>query len=74
MDEEKKWEELWRLVQKMRDAMTVDVAIKLKHEDRIKEHEEWLRQNELAAARHQAWIIRMNELRLRRYGTNGNLT
>lgn len=61
MGEEQKWEEFRRLVQEMREAMTVDFAMKRRHEDRIKEHEEWLRQNELAAARHREFTQKHEE-------------
>jgi hypothetical protein len=52
MDEEQKWAEFRQLVQEMRDAMAVDFGIKRRHEDRIKEHEEWLQQMAVTEARH----------------------
>jgi collagenase-like PrtC family protease len=82
----REWEELRQLVKQMRDALVVDAAVKLRHQDRIKEHQEWLRQNELATARHhefiaphEAMMARIEEdLRLleqmiiRNRSTNGN--
>jgi hypothetical protein len=88
MNEEQKWAEFRQLVQEMRDAMTVDFGIKRRHEDRIKEHEEWLRQMAVAEARHseliqqhEAMMVRIDEkleriadLILRGRSTNGNQT
>ncbi len=46
---------LEEIVQKLRDAQTVTAAQTLRHETRIKEHQQWLEDNELAYARHRIW-------------------
>jgi hypothetical protein len=78
--------ELEALIERLREASIVTSAIVLRHEERIKEHEEWLRQMELAAARHgefvaysEGFMMRLNEkldrladLILKAHTTNGN--
>jgi hypothetical protein len=44
---------LEEIVQQLKDAQTVTGAQTLRHEARLKEHEQWLRDNELAYARHR---------------------
>jgi hypothetical protein len=44
---------LEEIVQQLKDAQTVTGAQTLRHEERLKEHEQWLRDNELAYARHR---------------------
>jgi len=62
MDEdEKEWEKLRQQVKDMRDAMVVNNAMILNRERRIKEHEEWLRENELALARHRENMVNLDE-------------
>ena len=48
--------ELEELIEQMREANRVAFAMALRHEDRIKEHDEWLRENELALARHREFL------------------
>jgi hypothetical protein len=38
-------------IQQMRDSLAVNSAMTLRHETRVKEHQEWLEQMELAFAR-----------------------
>lgn len=49
-------EDLRQLVKELSEANLVTSASVRRHEDRIKEHEEWLRQNELSLARHRGWL------------------
>jgi hypothetical protein len=79
MDDDKEWAKLRALVQEMREALEVDAAMILRHEDRIKEHQEWLRENEVAMARIEellartgANLDRLADLILRGRPTNGN--
>jgi hypothetical protein len=79
MHDEKEWEELWRLVNRMKEALAVDAAMMLRHEDRIKEHQKWLEEHEItmarieaSQARTEANLERLAELILRGRPTNGN--
>jgi hypothetical protein len=40
-------------VKKLADSLLVTASAGLRHEDRLKEHDEWLRQNERATALHR---------------------
>jgi hypothetical protein len=44
-------------IQQMRDSLAVNSAMTLRHETRVKEHQEWLEQMELAFARMAAQHI-----------------
>jgi hypothetical protein len=46
-------EEIVQQLKELKDAQTVTGAQTLRHEERLKEHEQWLRDNELAYARHR---------------------
>jgi uncharacterized coiled-coil protein SlyX len=72
MDDDKEWAKLRALVQEMREALEVDAAMMLRHEDRIKEHQKWLEEHEITMARVEANLDRLAELILRGRPTNGN--
>jgi hypothetical protein len=46
-------------IKQLRESLTVTSAMTLRHETRIKEHQQWLEDNELANERHR---IKMAEL------------
>ncbi len=79
MYDEKEWAKLRALVQELREALEVDFAMMLRHEDRIKEHHKWLEEHEItmarieaSQARTEANLERLAELILRGRSTNGN--
>jgi hypothetical protein len=43
-------------IEKLRDSLTVDSAMALRNETRLKEHQQWLEDNELAYAKHRIAI------------------
>jgi hypothetical protein len=45
-------------IQQMRDSLAVNSAMTLRHETRLKEHQQWLEQMELSFAR----MARLNEM------------
>ena len=49
--------ELEELIQQMQEANRVAFAMTLRHEERIKEHDQWLRENELALARRREFLL-----------------
>ena len=52
---------LEEIVQQLRDAQTVTAAQTLRHEARLKEHQQWLEANELAYAKHRDAIAEFDE-------------
>ena len=44
----------------MRDSLTVTSAMTLRHEGRLKEHQQWLEDNELAYTRHRIAMAEIN--------------
>jgi hypothetical protein len=60
-DDEKQWELLRQQVKEMREAMLVSDAMTLRHEDRIKEHQQWLEEMERAEARHGELTVKHHE-------------
>jgi hypothetical protein len=48
---------LEEIVQQLRDAQIVTAAQTLRHETRLKEHQQWLEDNELAYAKHRAMLV-----------------
>ena len=57
MDDDKEGELLRQQVKEMREAMAVDSAMTLRDENRIKEHQQWLEEVELAEARHRKLTV-----------------
>jgi hypothetical protein len=55
-DDAKQWELLRQQVKEMREAMAVGSAATLRHENRIKEHQQWLEDLTRAWVRHQEFI------------------
>jgi hypothetical protein len=49
-------EEIVQQLKELKDAQTVTGAQTLRHEERLKEHEQWLRDNELAYAKHREMV------------------
>jgi hypothetical protein len=45
-------------IQQLRDSLTVTSAQVLRHETRLKEHQQWLEQMELSFA----WMAKLNEM------------
>ena len=43
-------------IRKLRESLTVTSAQVLRHEDAIKDREEWLRSHVLAMSRHEEWL------------------
>jgi len=78
--------ELKTVIEQLREASVVTSRMVLRREERIKEHEEWLRQMELTAARHREFVVysegfmmrldqkldRLADLILKGRTTNGN--
>jgi hypothetical protein len=60
-------------VKKMQDELVVYAHMTLHRAVRIQEHEEWLREHELANARLERNLERLAELILGGHTTNGNL-
>lgn len=52
---------LEQIVEKLRDAQTVTAAQTLRHETRLKEHQEWLEANELANAKHREKMAELDD-------------
>jgi predicted nucleic acid-binding Zn-ribbon protein len=48
-------------IRKLRESLTVTSAQVLRHEDAIKDHDEWLRSHELAMTRHDREMAEMRE-------------
>lgn len=44
-------------IQQLRDALTVTSAQTLRHETRLKDHEQWLEEHEARAKAHQDWLV-----------------
>jgi hypothetical protein len=51
---------LEEIVQQLRDAQTVTAVQTLRHETRLKEHQQWLEDNELAYARHRVTMAEID--------------
>jgi uncharacterized protein YhaN len=47
-------------IQQLRDSLTVTSAMALRHETRIKDHQQWLEDNELAYAKHRIAMAEIN--------------
>lgn len=47
-------------IQQLRDSLTVTSAMALRQETRIKEHQQWLEDNELAYAKHRIAMAEIN--------------
>jgi hypothetical protein len=52
---------LEEIVQQLKEAQTVTSAQTLWHETRLKEHQQWLEENELAYARHREMMSDLDE-------------
>ena len=48
-------------IQQLRDSLTVTSAQTLRHETRLKEHQQWLEDNEAAFAKHRAAMVELDE-------------
>jgi oligoendopeptidase F len=48
-------------IQQLRDSLAVTSAMTLRHETRVKEHQEWLEDNELAFAKHRALMLEFDQ-------------
>jgi len=48
-------------VRQLRESLTVTSALSLRHEERLKEHQQWLEDNELAYARHRVMMTELDE-------------
>jgi predicted nucleic acid-binding Zn-ribbon protein len=47
-------------IQQLRDSLTVTSAPTLRHETRLKEHQEWLEANELADSKHREKMVELD--------------
>ena len=51
---------LEEMIQQLKDAQTVNGAQTLRHEARLKEHQQWLEDNELASSKHRIAMAEIN--------------
>ena len=67
-------------LQKLKDAMTVEMAMSERYRQRQREHQAWIEANEAAIAYHRSWLVEL-DVRLDRIsrllegktrGENGN--